>query len=58
MELQIENETKEVTKKNLNDDITDNNGELVFNPYNTNNKEITLSELKTILRSYENAHIK
>ena len=52
MELQVENETKEITKKNLNDDITDNNGELVFNPYNTNNKEITLTELKTILRSY------
>ena len=34
------------------DDIVKSGGELIFNPYNEKNKEITLSEVQTILNNY------
>jgi dsRNA-specific ribonuclease/uncharacterized protein YktA (UPF0223 family) len=34
------------------DDIVKSGGELIFNPYNEQNKEITLSEVQTILNNY------
>ena len=34
------------------DDIVKSGGELIFNPYNELNKEITLSEVQTILNNY------
>ena len=42
------------TTKNIlhDDDITEEDGNLIFNPYNPLNKEITLSEVQSILKKY------
>ena len=41
------------TKKILQDgDITQQDEELIFNPFNEQNKEITLSEVQSILSTY------
>ena len=46
-------EIKATTKTLLQeDDVTSTDQGLVFNPYNPTNKEITLSEVQSILRSY------
>ena len=37
---------------NQDDDIINSGGDLIFNPYNELNKEITLSDVQTILNNY------
>ena len=43
----------EISKSIMHDDdiITSEDG-LIFNPYNSNNMEITLNDVQSILRSY------
>ena len=38
--------------KPSDDDITQLDDQLIFNPYNSNNNEITLSNVQSILKSY------